>query len=226
MASSRRKFDPRVPLYTKGRRPIPETEDRALTAFVLRALHEARSTSESPPQCPHCGSRETLLAVRVHARLPRPTFLCRQCRRRYNRLTGTPLARLRHEQKLMEFARLLSQQISYAQAAERLEVDYSAIANWTARFRQWLLQLDPTGAWESRVRIGVKPKPDVPCPRCGVREVRFHGFDSQSGERRLSCSICNAVFQLRVVADALELVEAYDPAIASGRLQPSRYDDR
>ncbi len=213
----RRSFDPHVPIYTKGQRPIPATEDRALTAFVLQALREARSKSEVPPNCPHCGSRETLLASRVHARLPRPAFLCRTCNRRYNRLTGTPLARLRHENKLIEFARLLSQQISYAQAADRLEVDYSAIANWSARFREWLWQLDPTGAWESRVKIGLKPKPDVMCPRCSVRSVRLYGFDSQSGERRLSCTSCHSVFPFRDVGE-ITMVEAYDPAIASGRL--------
>jgi transposase-like protein len=218
MTLPRRQFDPHVPLFTKGRRPIPETEDRALTACVLRALREARSRSEVPPVCPHCGSRATILASRPHARMPRPTFRCRDCGRCYNRLTGTPLARLRHEDKLLAFARLLSQQISYAQAAARLDVDYTAIANWVAKFRLWLLQIDPSGEWESRVRIGVKPRPDAPCPRCGVRAVRFHGFDSQTGERRMCCASCRAVFPLIAIGEALELVEAYDPAIASGRL--------
>ena len=218
MKLPRRQFDPHVPLYTKGRRPIPETEDRALTAYVLRALREARSKSEVPLACPHCGSRATILAARPHARMPRPTFLCYDCGRRYNRLTGTPLARLRHETKLLAFARLLSQQISYAQAAKRLEVDYTAIANWTAKFRLWLLLIDPSGEWESRVRIGLKPRPDVSCPRCEAREVRFHGFDSQTGDRRLSCKSCHAVFPLLEVGKALKVVEAYDPAISSGRL--------
>jgi transposase-like protein len=163
----------------------------------------------------------TILATRVHARQPRPAFKCRTCERQFNRLTGTPLARLRHEAKLPFFVRLLSQQLSYAQAAERLGVDYTAVANWCAKFRLWLRQIDPTGQWESRARLGVKSKPGVPCPRCGALAVRFHGFDSDSGERRLSCSACRAVFLLREVGDSLQLVAGYDPAIASGRLDES-----
>lgn len=213
-----RHFDPNVPLYTKGKRPLPETEDRALTAFILRALREALSKSESPPACPHCASRATMLAGRPHARLPRPTFLCRSCKRRFNRLTGTPLARLRHGSKLLAFVRLLSQQLSYAQAAERLEIDYTAVANWSAKLRLWLLQLDPSGEWESRVRLGLKPRPIAKCPRCGGTSIRFFGFNAESGERQLNCDSCKAVFRLTDVEGNIEFDVEYDPAIASGRL--------
>ena len=40
-----RQFDLNIPLYTKGRKPVPDTEDREFTAFVLRALRDARSKS-------------------------------------------------------------------------------------------------------------------------------------------------------------------------------------
>lgn len=51
MKLPRRQFSPHVPLYTKGRRPIPETEDHALTVLVLRALRSRdliRQTSHAP----------------------------------------------------------------------------------------------------------------------------------------------------------------------------------
>src|ERR1700674_3292515 len=62
------------------------------------------------------------------ARMPMPTFQCNSCRRRFNRLTGTPVARLRHPDKLYKFVPLLSRQMSYKEAAEILQVDYSAVA--------------------------------------------------------------------------------------------------
>ncbi len=216
-----RRFDAAIPVFTKARRPIPESEDRELTAYLLRALREARSRSEAPAACPHCGSRDTALAGRAHARMPRPSFLCQRCGKKFNRLTGTALARLRHERKAREFVRLLSQQLSYAQAAERLGVDYSAIANRCAKFRLWLLQLDPDGHWENRVRLGLKPRLVGNCPRCGSPTMRFHGFASSSGERRVRCTSCKSVSALRTMSDAgMQLVTACDPAIESGRLIP------
>ncbi|PMS28230.1 hypothetical protein C0Z19_00385 [Trinickia soli] len=215
-------FDPNAPLYTKGGRPLPDTEDRTFSAFVLRALRDARSKSEVPPACPHCGSRETILASRPHTRLPRPTFLCRDCWRRYNRLTGTPLARLRHETKLPAFVRLLSQQISYAKAADRLGVDYTAIANWTAKFRAWFRELDPTCEWERRVRLGLKPRALGACPNCTAQALRFYGFASESGDRRLSCVACGSVFSLSKLGGELQCAVSYDPAVASGRLDLPR----
>lgn len=214
-----RKFDPAIPLRRKVRRPLADTEDRALSAYALCALREARSCSERPFACPHCSSPDTLLATRAHTRCPRPSFKCRRCKRRFNRLTGTPLARLRHEDKLYAFVPFLSQQVSYAEVAEILEVDYSAIANWAARFREWLLVLDATGTWEKRVRIGIKPRPAGTCPRCSGTKIRLHGFETDSGGRRLRCESCSVTFQLKEVADSVTLVVAYDPALASGRLR-------
>ncbi len=216
-----RRFDAAIPVFTKARRHIPESEDREPTVYLLRALREVRSKCEVPVACPHCGSRDTALAGRAHARMPRPSFLYQSCGKKFNRLTSTPLARLRHERKALEFVRLLSQQLSYAQAAERLDVDYTAIVNWCAKFRLWLLELDPGGHWESRVRRGLKPKLVGNCPRCCFPTMRLHGFDSSSGERRVRCASCKSVSALRTMPNAgIQLVTAYDPAIEFGRLIP------
>jgi transposase-like protein len=135
-----------LPLTRKGGPSTVDTEDEALTRYLIRELKAARSTSLKPSACPYCQSHLTTLISRPHARMPMPTFRCTACLRQFNRLTGTPLARLRHADKLFKFVRLLSCQISYKEAAEILQVDYSAIANWAEKFRTWLLQLDPSGA--------------------------------------------------------------------------------
>lgn len=170
--------------------------------------------------------RDTILLSRPHARMPMPAFRCTACRHQFNRLTGTPLARLRHADRLPQFVRLLSCQISYKEAAEILEVDYSAIANWTEKFRRWLITLDPTGAWERRVRLGIKPRPLVVCPACGKdKSVRFFGFSEDGRARRLACRTCKITFQYSHDVAAGHLLEsaiAHDPLVTRERHKRNR----
>ena len=157
--------------------------------------------------------------------MPMPAFRCNACRHRYNRLTGTPLARLRHADKLPEFVRLLSCQMSYKEAAEILEVDYTAVANWAEKFRTWLLALDPSGRWEARVRLGLKPRPLIACPKCGQEDdVRLAGFHDD-GTRRLACRACDITFALPTEergSDPLPMAVAYDPLVTRERLKQQR----
>ena len=106
--------------------------------------------------------------------------------------------------------------MSYKEACEILQVDYSAIANWAEKFRAWLLQLDPTGVWESRVRLGIKPRPVIACPRCGQdNAIRFFGFADDGRTRRLTCRTYRITFQApkdNVGRHNVKIVVAYDPA--------------
>ena len=212
-----RLFRSDLPLTRKSGPFDVDTEDKALTRYLERVLRETRSLSLDPPTCPYCVSRLTILSIRPHARLPMPAFRCNACGKGFNRLTGTPLARLRHANKLPQFIRLLSCQMSYKQATEVLEVDYSAVANWAEKFRAWLLLLDPTGAWEARVRLGIKPRPLIACPACGDdQSIRFAGFYDESGARRLACRSCNAIFKSPDAMQGTHFVEsaiAYDPIV-------------
>ena len=213
-----RNFRADIPLTRKSSRPVELDEDTDLTRYLIRALKEARSTSLRPIACPHCHSRATTLVSRSHPRRPMPSFRCAACSRTFNRLTGTPLARLRHADRFYDFVRLLSAQMSYKEAAEILEVDYSAIANWAEKFRTWLLQLDPSGGWESRVRLGIKPRPVIACPACGKdAAVRFFGFQGDKSARRLACRACAITFHLpeeQTGRHTLATTVAYDPVAA------------
>jgi transposase-like protein len=223
-ASRPRNFRADFPLTRKSGPLKVYTEDAALTRYLVRALKEARSPSLKPPACPYCCSRLTILAGRPHARMPMPAFQCNSCSRRFNRLTGTPLARLRHADKLFEFVRLLSSQMSYKEAAEILKVDYSAIANWAEKFRTWLLELDPSGAWEARARLGIKPRPLVPCPICGkdthVRSVVLTRVVALADW----CVACLVTWALSTTQGEeglpLQTAVAYDPRVS--RLQRDR----
>jgi hypothetical protein len=136
-----------------------------------------------------------------------PAFRCASCSRTFNRLTGTPLARLRHADTLYAFVKLLSFQMSYMEAGEILQVDYSAIANWAEKLRAWLLQLDPTGAWESRVLAESKDGVTIQAGnqtapgrrlfpmRQRRRHPGFFGFADDGRTRRLTCLACRITFQ-------------------------------
>jgi transposase-like protein len=211
-----------IPLTRKSKLSLAPDEDKELTRYLTRALKDARSMSLRPPACPHCHSLATILLGRPHARMPMPAFRCESCSKTFNRLTGTPLARLRHAEKLYGFVRLLSSQMSYKEAAEILQVDYTAIANWAKKLRAWLMQLDPTGAWESRVRLGIKPRPIGDCPQCGKNTaIRFFGFADDARTRRLSCGFCRMTFTVpkaNVGRYEVKTEVAYDP-VARARLE-------
>ncbi|WP_098495034.1 DUF746 domain-containing protein [Collimonas sp. PA-H2] len=219
----KRVFSADVPQFKQNGGVLPDTEDTELTAFLDDALQEIYSKSEVPPPCPFCKSTNTGLASRPHARLPLPSFLCRTCRlRQFNRVTGTPLMRLRAA-KLPAFIHLLSQQMSYAEAMRRLGVDYTAVENWTKKFRTWLLQLDPSGKWEARVRLGIKVRPHIQCPYCGLEgEKHFSAF--LVGQRAIRCPDCNRRFGLKnaetMIQKPAELKIFYEPSSDSKIVPP------
>ncbi len=81
--------------------------------------------------CPHCDAKD----VRPwgHASgLPR--YRCADCRRTFNALTGTPLARLRHKDRWLDQARALITGESVAKAAARCGVAYTTAFRWRHRF--------------------------------------------------------------------------------------------
>ncbi|WP_211474682.1 DUF746 domain-containing protein [Collimonas humicola] len=201
-------------LLQKAGDEFPDTEDLALTAYLERELAEVYSTSLHPPACPRCHSRRTELQQKPHARMTVPRFTCMTCRRTFNRIVGTPFVRLRAA-KLPLFIRLLSQQIPYEEAARRLGVSYTAIQNWTKKFRIWLLQRDPTGKWEKKVRLGIRARPHIRCPRCGADgEKHLDGY-MPTGERRLYCPACGTAFGIgdaeRLAQQKVRLEVWHDP---------------
>jgi transposase-like protein len=214
ITSTGRQFLIDQPHVQRARTEFSDTEDMALTAYLERELAEVYSKSLHPPSCPYCRSRRTILQQKPHGCHPLPRFACRTCKQNFNRVAGTPLFRLRAA-KLPLFIRLLSQQIPYNVAARRLGVSIDAIQNWAKKFRIWLLQLDPTGKWEKKVRLGIKARPHIRCPRCGVDgEKHFVGY-MPTGERRLSCPACGTAFGMSdaecLAQETVRLEVCHDP---------------
>ncbi|MHA7684203.1 transposase [Cupriavidus sp. PET2-C1] len=129
--------------------------DADLTAFLLTAWRKLHSASHRPPQCPRCRARKSTFDG-IDGSGGLPLFHCAGCRQRFSRLTGTPMARLRLEDKAEAFFNLASQQVSVAEAARRLGIKSETVRHWSIQTRLWLLKLDRQGDWERRVQLGVR----------------------------------------------------------------------
>jgi transposase-like protein len=95
------------------------------------SLTAAAQTKVDLTGCPHCGGRK--LQRWGHASgLPR--YRCGDCRRSFNALTGTPLARLRMKERWADQTQALITGESLAQAAKRCGVDATTAFRWRHRF--------------------------------------------------------------------------------------------
>ncbi|WP_341675583.1 IS1595 family transposase [Niveibacterium sp. SC-1] len=95
---------------------------------VSAALQRRRS---SHPGCPHCRS---LGVVRNGHADGLQRYRCRTCRRSFNALTGTPLARLRQRDKWWVQAQVLELGLSVRKAARHLGVHRTTAFRWRHRF--------------------------------------------------------------------------------------------
>lgn len=215
-----RRFDATVGAIT-AKAPIDDkdTEDLELTGFLTRAWLELVNRRPNPvPACPRCE------CTRIRPENPRraeqlPTFFCHGCKRQFNRLTGTPFTQLANRSAGAAMIPLLSRQMSLQQAGLRLGRTQKAVLSWLLAFRRWLLELDPSGRWEARVRLGVRVAPHATCVRCGFEGgFQSGGFDPQ-GRRRIRCPNCgrsrllDALQKEGQARDAVIVQDAIDTAL-------------
>lgn len=95
----------------------------AVAAAIEERLGEAR-------RCPHCGGASVGGGQADDLR----RFRCKDCRRSFNALTGTPLARLRKKERWLDFGQSLSEGETVAASAERCGVAVSTAFRWRHRF--------------------------------------------------------------------------------------------
>jgi len=102
---------------------------------TVQATEEARCIVEERLQwlatCSHgCG----LHVVRNGVARGLQHYKCRDCRRTFNALTGTPLARLRYRERWLNQAQVLIDGLSITLASQHLEVARSTAFRWRHRF--------------------------------------------------------------------------------------------
>ena len=111
---------------------------RKTLATELEALESHAASTEivegqmpTHPDCPHCASRQV---VKNGSADGLQRFKCRGCRKSFNALTGTPLARLHMRGKWLDHTAALRDGLSLNQVAERLHVAQSTAFRWRHRF--------------------------------------------------------------------------------------------
>lgn len=104
-----------------------KVEDALHHTDAIDTLSEA---IESPDNCPHCscvhyqkwGIRDGL-----------QRYYCSDCKKTFNALTGTPLARLRHKEKWMDFANDLIDSKSIRESAKHCGIHKNTAFRWRHR---------------------------------------------------------------------------------------------
>jgi len=81
--------------------------------------------------CPRCQGKQL---YRHGTRNGLQRFRCRACGRTFNSLTGTPLARLRHKEKWLDFSECMLDSRTVRKAAARVEVAKNTSLRWRHRF--------------------------------------------------------------------------------------------
>lgn len=103
----------------------------SLAASDVASLTEAARQRVECAGCPHCASHNLQRWGNVSG-LPR--YRCKDCRRSFNALTGTPLARLRKKERWAAHVEALTTGESVAAAAKRCGVAVSTAFRWRHRF--------------------------------------------------------------------------------------------
>jgi transposase-like protein len=102
--------------------------DRGDLAEVV-SLIEARFSEGA--QCPHCQSLEVGSWGRASGLM---RYRCRTCRKTFNALTGTPLARLRNRKAWKTYAQAVAESVSVRKAATRTGISVPTAFRWRHRF--------------------------------------------------------------------------------------------
>lgn len=91
--------------------------------------------------CPHCDADEVQPWGKAGGK---PRYRCKNCRKTFNPLTGTPLSGLRYRERWGDQAQALIAGETIAKAAERCKVDYTTAFRWRHRFLAALSQDKPS----------------------------------------------------------------------------------
>ena len=115
--------------YAQAQKVIAALQQRGDGDDVQRILEQRL---EDTPTCAHCGSRRIEGWGRERNGLKRRR--CLDCRRTFNSLTGTALARLRKKERWLSFGAALNGSLPVRKAAMACQVNKNTAFKWRHRF--------------------------------------------------------------------------------------------
>lgn len=107
-------------------------------------LERVEARFESKSVCPHCAG---IRLSRYGSASGLQRYRCQSCRKTFNALTGTPLARLRHKSKWLGYLAALAESKTVRQSAAEAGVHRNTSFRWRHRFLSGV-SLDRPGALE------------------------------------------------------------------------------
>lgn len=94
------------------------------------------------PVCPSCSSE----AVHKWGKLSGlQRYRCKECKRTFNALTGTPMARLRKKDLWLDYSQALSESLSLTKAADRCGIDRTTAFRRRWRKSSWSVRSTASG---------------------------------------------------------------------------------
>jgi transposase-like protein len=87
--------------------------------------------SEDGIVCAHCGGTH-IKRWGFDGKIQR--YRCHACRRTFNALSGTPMAKLQHKELWLEYEKAMAEGLSIRKAAAKLKIDPSTAFRWRHRF--------------------------------------------------------------------------------------------
>jgi transposase-like protein len=115
--------------HAQAQKAIAALQQRGDGDEVQRLLNERLAAD---PQCPRCGSGRSEGWGRERNGLKR--CRCLDCKRTFNPLTGTPLARLRKKECWLKYAGALNESLPVRKAAKVCKVSKNTAFKWRHRF--------------------------------------------------------------------------------------------
>lgn len=103
-------------------------EGKVITDTVVTLIEQSLNYE---PACPYCMSTKLYRWGKV-CELQR--YRCRQCNRTFNALTNTPLARLRHKDKWLNYEQTMIQGLSLRKSANSCGIAKNTSFKWRHRF--------------------------------------------------------------------------------------------
>jgi transposase-like protein len=91
----------------------------------------SRDSASESRQCPHCRSERVTHWGAAHGF---PRYRCGSCRRTFNILTNTPLARLRNKERWLTFVGTMIERKSIRESAAACGVSATTSLRWHKRF--------------------------------------------------------------------------------------------
>lgn len=123
-----------------NRRQQRQLQEKFAGILARKRVSRYLETPSKELVCPHCGSKSI---VRWGTRNDMQRYRCKQCKRTFNSLTGTPLAYLHRKGHWLDYAQCIKEGLSVRKAASKCGIHRNTSFRWRHRFLERTRDIKP-----------------------------------------------------------------------------------